>query len=138
MAFQFADGGGDREALAGERAFAEARDALVGVDFDVDVILVVARIDQEGLQVGDPEIADVEFFLGRGQARDGSERGAGPGGGRGERSALEEMSDDSSSGSGVRRCAGYRAGSAAGWTNPLSLASGATKYQSPRRFEKSD
>lgn len=44
---QFADRGRHGEALAGERAFAEAGDALVGEDLDEDVVLVVARIDED-------------------------------------------------------------------------------------------
>jgi hypothetical protein len=77
VALQLADRGGDREAFRGERAFAEAGDALVGVDLRVDVVLVVACIDEERLHVCDLEVADVVLLLRGGEARQRSESGAG-------------------------------------------------------------
>src|SRR5690606_21926741 len=50
------DGGGDGRALVRERPLTEAGDALVGVELDEDEILVVAGVDQEGLEVRDPEV----------------------------------------------------------------------------------
>ena len=50
------DGGVHDFALVGQGAFAEAGDALVGVELHEDEVLVVAGVDEEGLQVGDLEV----------------------------------------------------------------------------------
>ena len=52
-----------RSTLRCEGSFTKAGDALIRVKFDEDKILIVACVDQESLQVGNLEIADVRLLL---------------------------------------------------------------------------
>ena len=57
--------------LAGDRAFPETDESVVGQHLDVDVVLV-ARVDDEGLEVGDLEFVLAGLFLCGGQRAVGS------------------------------------------------------------------
>ena len=71
---------GDGLALARHRAFAEADDAFVRVDFDEDVVLVAVRagIDEEGFQPGDFQAGGAGLVLGfAAEEASGRDRGGG-------------------------------------------------------------
>ena len=75
-------------ALVGQGAFAEPGDPLVGVELDEDEVLVVAGVDEEGLEVGDLEVEGLGVFEGpfegAGLGLLGGESAGGGGGGEAE------------------------------------------------------
>ena len=69
VAFVFFDGDGDGGFLARDGAFAEAGEALVGIDLDEDVVAAVgtSAVDDEGFEVCDLQIERLGLGAGLGE-----------------------------------------------------------------------